>query len=164
MTIAALRDITERKQAEAERERAIRSREEVLSLLSHDLQNSVNALVLNAQLLLRIPAESERELPCVNTGSWSAGRRFDGPIDPRMLDVQQIEQGRFRIEARPEPVIPLVHEAIEPLQALADQRSVPRRAAGRLGTPGLLRSRPDRAGAPQSRGQRDQVVPEEGRS
>ena len=125
VTIAALRDITARKEGEAERERVNRAREEVLSLLSHDLQNSVNALVLNTQLLLRIPAASERELRMRHYG-LVLGRSADsmGRLIRDMLDVQQIEQGRFRIDARPEPVIPLVREALEPLQALADQKAV----------------------------------------
>ena len=119
------RDITERKQAEAERERATLAREELLSLLSHDLQNAVNALSLNAHLLLRVPASNEPELRMRHLGRVM-GRSADtmGRLIRDLLDVQQIEQGRFRTDPRPDPVIPLVQEAIEPLQALADQKSV----------------------------------------
>ena len=119
------RDISERKRAEEERERATLAREELLSLLSHDLQNSVNALSLNTQLLLRVPASNEHEMRMHQYGRVVA-RSADtmGRLIRDLLDVQQIEQGRFRIDPRPEPVIPLVHEAIEPLQALAAEKSV----------------------------------------
>jgi PAS domain S-box-containing protein len=119
------RDITERKQAEADRERASSARDELLSLLSHDLQNSVNALSLNTQLLLRVPASNEHEMRMRHYG-LIVGRSADtmSRLIRDLLDVQQIEQGRFRIDTRPEPVVPLVREAIEPLQVLADEKSV----------------------------------------
>jgi protein-histidine pros-kinase len=125
VTIAALRDISERKQAEAERERAAREREELLSLLSHDLQNSINALSLNTQLLLRVKASSEGETRMRRYG-LVVGRTADtmSRLVRDMLDVQRMELGQFSIDAQPEPVIPLVEEAIEPLRAVADEKSV----------------------------------------
>ena len=125
VTIAALRDISERKQAEAEREHAAREREELLSLLSHDLQNSINALSLNTQLLLRVPASSEGEARMRRYG-LVVGRTADtmARLIRDMLDVQRMELGQFSIDAQPEPVIPLVQEALEPLRAVADEKSV----------------------------------------
>jgi PAS domain S-box-containing protein len=119
------RDISERKGAEAERERAILAREELLSLLSHDLQNSVNVLSLNTQLLLRVKSSSEsdtrmRQYGLVLSRSTDTMNRLIRDL----LDLQQIERGQFRIDPRPEPVTPLVHEAVEPMRALADEKSV----------------------------------------
>jgi len=119
------RDIGERKRAEEERERAAMEREEVVSLLSHDLQNSINALSLNTQLLLRIPASSERETRMRHYGQI-VGRSADtmSRLIRDLLDIQQIEMGRFSIDPQPQRVIPLVNEAIEPLRAVADEKSV----------------------------------------
>jgi PAS domain S-box-containing protein len=119
------RDVSERKRAEAERERAVRERDEILALLSHDLQNAVNALSLNAQLLLRIDPRSEREVRMHGYGQI-VGRSTDTMkrLIQDLLDLQRIEQGEFSIEARPEEVAPLVEEAIEPMHALADEKSI----------------------------------------
>jgi PAS domain S-box-containing protein len=119
------RDVTERKRAEDERERAVQARDEILSLLSHDLQNAVNALSLNAQLLLRVSPASEREARMHSYGQI-VGRSTDTVkrLIQDLVDLQRIEQGQFSIETRPEEVAPLVEEAIEPMHALAEQKSV----------------------------------------
>jgi PAS domain S-box-containing protein len=125
LTIAAMRDISRRRRAEEERERARLAREELLSLLSHDLQNSVNVLTLNTQLLLRVKPSNETEARMRRYG-LVLHRSADtmNRLIRDLLDLRQIEEGRFRIDPRPEPVIALVHDALEPLRVLADQRSV----------------------------------------
>jgi PAS domain S-box-containing protein len=119
------KDVTERKKAAEDRERAIQAREEILSLLSHDLGNAVNALALNTQLLLRVQPATQREVRMYGYGqivgrSADTMRRLIGDL----LDVQRMELGQFSIEARREEVSPLVEEAIEPLQALAGEKYV----------------------------------------
>jgi PAS domain S-box-containing protein len=119
------KDVTERKRAEEDRERAIQAREEILSLLSHDLGNAVNALSLNTQLLLRVQPASQREVRMYGYGqivgrSADTMRRLIGDL----LDVQRMELGQFSIDPRPEEVPPLVEEAIEPMQALAGEKYV----------------------------------------
>lgn len=119
------RDITERKQADEAREQASRAREEILSLLSHDLQNSVNALSLNTQLLLRIAPTNEPESRMQRYGHiiGSTAETLNRLVRD-LVDIHHIELGRLRIDARPEPVVPLVHDAVETLRAVADERSV----------------------------------------
>jgi PAS domain S-box-containing protein len=119
------RDVTERKQAEEERARAIRARDEILSLLSHDLQNAVNALSLNTELLLRVHPASASETRMHGYGQV-VGRSADTMkrLIRDLIDVQHIERGRFSIDPRPEGVIPLVEEALAPMQALAEEKSV----------------------------------------
>lgn len=119
------KDVTERKKAEEDRERAIRARDEILALLSHDLGNAVNALSLNTQLLLRVQPANPREARMHGYGqivgrSADTMRRLIGDL----LDVQQMELGQFSIDPRPEEVPSLVEEAIEPLQALAGEKYV----------------------------------------
>jgi PAS domain S-box-containing protein len=119
------RDVSERKAAEQARERAVRARDEILSLLSHDLGNAVNALSLNTQLLLRLAPSNEREARLYGYGQI-VGRSADTMkrLIQDLLDLQRIEQGRFSIEPRPEDVVPLVEEAVEPMRALAEERSI----------------------------------------
>jgi PAS domain S-box-containing protein len=120
-----MRDVTERKRVEEERERAIRAREEVLSLLSHDLHNQVNALSLNTHLLLRVEPATEREARMRNYGqivdrSAESMKRLIGDL----LDLRQIEAGRFSIDPHPEDVVRLVEDAVEPMHVLAAEKSV----------------------------------------
>ncbi len=119
------RDVTERKRAEEGRERAVRERDEILALLSHDLQNAVNALSLNTQLLLRVDPKTDRE-----TRMHGYGQIVDRSTDTMkrliqdLLDLQRIERGQFSIEARPEEVAPLVESALEPMHAVADEKAI----------------------------------------
>jgi PAS domain S-box-containing protein len=119
------RDVSERKVAEEERERAVRARDEILALLSHDLQNAVNALSLNAQLMLRIEPETEREGRMHGYGRI-VGRSTDTMkrLIQDLVDLQRIERGQFSIETRPEAVGPLVEEAVHTMEALAHEKSV----------------------------------------
>ena len=119
------RDVTERKQAEEAREHAIHAREEILSLLSHDLQNAVNALSLNTQLLLRVEPANEREARMRGYGqivdrSAESMKRLIRDL----LDLRQIEGGGFSIDPHPEDVVSLVEDAIEPMHVLAEEKSV----------------------------------------
>jgi PAS domain S-box-containing protein len=119
------RDVTDRRRAEDERANALRARDEILALLAHDLQNAVNALSLNTRLLLRVPPETEREGRMHDYGmrvDWSA--ETTKRLIQDMLDVQRIEGGYFSVDPRPESVIPLVEEAIEPMHALAAEKSI----------------------------------------
>jgi PAS domain S-box-containing protein len=120
-----VQDVTERRRAEEEKQRAVRARDELLSIVSHDLQNAVNALALNTQVLLRIRPESERE-----ARMHQYGEIVDRSADTMkrlirdLLDTQQIERGQLSITRRPEEVVPLVREALDPLQAVAVEKSV----------------------------------------
>ena len=119
------RDVTERRRAEQEKELALRSRDEVLSLLSHDLQNAVNALSLNTQLLLRLAPASELEARMQRYGrivdrSADTMKRLIGDL----LDLQEIEQGRFEVILQEVDVASLVDEAVEPMRALAQEKSI----------------------------------------
>jgi protein-histidine pros-kinase len=125
VVMAAIRDVTESKRLQREREQAIKAREELLSLVSHDLQNAVNVLVLNTLLLLRTHATNEREAGMqrygriVHDAAVSMGRLIRD-----LIDARQIEGGRFGVSRQPEDVPALVAEVVESLQALAAQKSI----------------------------------------
>jgi PAS domain S-box-containing protein len=52
-SMAAVRDVTVRKEIEADRDKAMLDREEVLGLIAHDLKNPLGAILLNTQMLAR---------------------------------------------------------------------------------------------------------------
>ena len=92
-----------------EAQRAIRARDEVLEVVSHDLKNPLEAVLLCASLLLRSPAPAD-----VRRYAEAVQRsvaRMDRLIRD-LLDVSRMEAGRFRIEARPERLEAVVEEAL----------------------------------------------------
>ena len=57
-----------------------------------------------------------------------AARQADRLIQD-LLDVARIEEGRLRVTAEPTPLLPVLHDAVELMQPLAQERGVTLRAA-----------------------------------
>lgn len=108
-------------------QRAIRARDEVLAVVSHDLKNPLEAVMLSAALLLRT-GESPRVLRYAETVQRSASR-MDRLIR-ELLDLSSIDAGRFRVEPRPERIHDVVEEALAVLAPLANEKDVALRAEG----------------------------------
>ncbi|HEX2205101.1 MAG TPA: PAS domain S-box protein [Longimicrobium sp.] len=104
-------------------QRALRAREQVLHVVSHDLRNPLGAVVAHADMLIAAadaPAEARRE--------WAGIIRRAGERMTRMirdlLDASNLQLGRLSIE--PAPVCPraLAAEAAQMLRPLAAAREV----------------------------------------
>ena len=108
--LAAVIDITERKRAEAERERLLareraalaeareagRAKDEFLTVLSHELRTPLNA-ILGWSSMLRSGAVSTEEVPrAIETIERNA--RHQTRIVSDILDVSRIIRGRFHLE------------------------------------------------------------------
>jgi signal transduction histidine kinase len=105
----------------AEAEQAILAREEILSVVSHDLRNPLNTISMSASLMLEMPLPAEqraKQLQMIRR----AGQRMQRLIRD-LLNVAQIEAGRLSIEARPTDVASLVAEAAETLGPVAAECS-----------------------------------------
>jgi signal transduction histidine kinase len=109
----------------ADAQRAIRAREEVLAVVSHDLKNPLEAVMLSAALLLRT-GESPRVQRYAETVQRSAAR-MDRLIR-ELLDLSSIDAGRFRVEPRPERLHDVIEEALAVLSPLANEKDVILRA------------------------------------
>jgi PAS domain S-box-containing protein len=128
VVIGLLLDITDRKALEEERaallreaQQAVRAREEVLAVVSHDLRNPLNAIVMATDLLLMQhgdgpSAEMLRRI-----------KRLTGRMEVLirdLLDVSSIEAGRFTVEVQPEPVGKILREVREILESQAEERGI----------------------------------------
>lgn len=97
-----------------EARQAVRERDEMLAIVSHDLRNPVNAIVMLTGALLAGHAEDtsidvERDqLESVR----SAARQADDLIQD-LQDVTRISASRLRVETRPEPLEPILTEAAD---------------------------------------------------
>ncbi len=103
--------------------RATRARDEVLSIVSHDLRNPVSAIAMCARVLRDTPPvheEQRREL----ANTIHEATDLMGRLIQDLLDVTSLEAGRLAFDREPHEVRPLVDAAIASLQASADERSI----------------------------------------
>jgi len=130
-----MRDVSEQRRSEAlvqralaDAETAVRDRDDLMSLVSHDLRNPVNAVKMLASALLRIPSEnSATRLPPAAAEHASvmlqAATQMDTLIQD-LLDVTRLERGQLRIARRPEAIAPLMATTADLLAPLAAARGV----------------------------------------
>lgn len=149
-----MRDVTEQRRNEAlvsralaEAENAIRDRDDLLSLVSHDLRNPVNAVKMLASSLLRIQAKPDAihlpELAAEHaTVMLQAATQMDTLIQD-LLDVTRLEKGRLQIVRRPHPIGALVVATADLLEPLASSRGVSLETELAAGLP-LVSIDPDR--------------------
>jgi signal transduction histidine kinase len=106
-----------------ESQQAVRAREEVLAIVSHDLRNPLNAVTLGGSLLKMSDTLSDEDREQVETIEVSA-RRMARLIED-LLDVTRLEGGK-RLPIEPASVEPeqLLREAQELFRAQASVRSV----------------------------------------
>ena len=104
-------------------QQAVRAREEVLAIVSHDLRNPLNSITLAASLLKTSERLSNDDCEQLEVLEISA-RRMKRLIED-LLDVTRLEGGkRLPIEPAPLEVAPLLEETHELFKAQAASASV----------------------------------------
>jgi PAS domain S-box-containing protein len=100
---------------------AVRERDELLAIVSHDLRNPVHAIVmLTGALLSRsdngnaVPVEQE-QLEAMR----GAARQADGLIQD-LQDVSRISTGRLRVDARPTAIGHAISQTVELFESSAE--------------------------------------------
>jgi PAS domain S-box-containing protein len=130
--IGIARNVTDRLRHEQEQrllveemQRAVHAREEVVSIVSHDLKNPLAAILMNAQLLARVlpPGEENPKARQRVAAIERSAERMNRLIND-LLDVSRIRGGRLAIEPTDLRVRPLITEAIEALEQLAAEKSL----------------------------------------
>ena len=118
---AVLRDITVRQRVEDELHLAIKARDDMMAIVSHDLRNPANAVKMLAASILA-DAESgtvPREIVERVLVMQQAAAQMDALIQD-LLDVTRIEAGRLRVSPRGVDPRRLVAEAVEAMRPLAE--------------------------------------------
>lgn len=104
-------------------QQALRAREEVLAIVSHDLRNPLSAVTLGATLLQTSKSLSVEDREQIDTIALSAQRMSHLIAD--LLDVTRMEGGkRLPIEPAPVPVADVMHETENLFRAQAAAASV----------------------------------------
>lgn len=128
VVIGLLLDITDRKQLEEERlallkeaQQALKARDEVLAVVSHDLRNPLNAIVMATDLLLMQQGNGD-SLEMLQRIKRLTGRM--GVLIRDLLDISSVEAGRLSICTRVEPVEAILQEVNEMLQPQASEKGI----------------------------------------
>jgi PAS domain S-box-containing protein len=115
-------DMTAIREHEAALQRAIEQREEVVSIVSHDLRNPLGVVLAASDLLLDLPLD-EKERRRQAEIIQRSGRRMQSLIED-LLDVARIEAGAFVVRPSLEDLGPIVEEARALFADQAERRGV----------------------------------------
>jgi PAS domain S-box-containing protein len=102
---------------------ATRARDEMLSVVAHDLRNPLNTIVMGASTIMDLLPETTPLLKRHAKIVRRAADRMNRLIQD-LLDVKRIESGRLVVEPRPVSIEALVDEATEMLRPLASAASL----------------------------------------
>jgi len=89
-------------------QRAVRARDELLAIVSHDLRNPLGVVDLALDLLVRDPERSELALPRAQRAVDRMKRLIED-----LLEVSRIDAGTLRIDPKPTELGPVLTEAAE---------------------------------------------------
>jgi len=101
---------------------AIRARDNLLAVVSHDLRNYLNTVRMAAELLHRFKSLAADAVPQVDAIKRAVSRMDQ--LIKALRDATMIETGHFAVEAREEDTGSIVDEASTTLRPLAEGRSL----------------------------------------
>lgn len=115
-------DMTEIHEKEEALRRAIRQREDVVSIVSHDLRNPLGVALAAADLLIDLPLDEgqrRRQAEII----VRSGKRMQNLIED-LLDLARIEAGALVIRPSLEKLAPILEEARRLFTDQADERGI----------------------------------------
>jgi protein-histidine pros-kinase len=132
LVASAIRDITERKLAEAERGRLLQERaahaeanrikDEFLATLSHELRTPLNAILGWIGLIERGSLSQEASASALSTISRNA--RAQAQLVDDLLDVSRIVSGKLRLQTAPLDLTDLSDAAIDVVRPAAEAKGI----------------------------------------
>jgi two-component system, chemotaxis family, CheB/CheR fusion protein len=136
MVLLAIEDITQRKQAEAERaallvearaateqaERANLAKDDFLATLSHELRTPLGTMLMHAQMMRRGDLDGER----IKRGSEAIERcvKTQSQLIDDLLDSSRIVTGKFKMDMEAVDLGAVTRAAIETISGQAERKSV----------------------------------------
>jgi signal transduction histidine kinase len=105
-----------------EAQRAIRSREDVLAIVSHDLRSPLSAIMLTAGRLMKgtvQPDSLARGMQLVRRSAMHMHRLVE-----ELLDVASLQSGQLALNLRAVDVLELIDEAVEMVEPTATRKAV----------------------------------------
>ncbi|MCA1624223.1 MAG: PAS domain S-box protein [Acidobacteria bacterium] len=134
--IGIARDISERKQAEAEREQILQReqearraaeetdkiKDEFLATLSHELRTPLNAILGWSNLLRSGKLDKQASIRALETVERNA--RSQSQLIDDLLDTSRIITGKLRLEVRPVELSNVIERAVEAVRPAADAKNI----------------------------------------
>ena len=118
-------DIAERVRVESALHEAVRLRDEVLGIVSHDLRNPVHTVSLSSGFLLEIiPDDGQQNTLRKQLGIIRRAAEQMDHLIRDLLDVASIASGRLSVERHPHEAALLVRSACEALQPLVEAKGL----------------------------------------
>jgi signal transduction histidine kinase len=115
-------DMTEARAQEQALRRAVRQREDVVSIVSHDLRNPLGVVLAASEILIDLPLDEEERRHQAEIIRRS-GKRMQNLIED-LLDVSRIEAGAFVVRPSREELLPILEEAEALFHEQASRRGV----------------------------------------
>ncbi|HZD04464.1 MAG TPA: PAS domain-containing sensor histidine kinase, partial [Longimicrobiales bacterium] len=137
--VLTITDMTDVREAEAALRKAVRARDEMMAVVSHDLRNPLGTVAAAASLLADIPLSPEKGDEQIEIIRRASSRMSDLIDD--LLDVARIDAGAFSIEAAPVEVGPLVEDAAAIFEPQAIEAGIELEARVEAGLPPILGDR-----------------------
>jgi PAS domain S-box-containing protein len=104
-------DMTSVREAEDALRQAVRARDEVVTIVSHDLRSPLGTVMAAADLLADLPLSQEKQEEQIAI-IQRASRRMSRLIED-LLDVASIEAGVLSVDPKPVAVLPLIEDTAE---------------------------------------------------
>ena len=115
-------DMTEIRAAEAALRDAVRARDEMLAVVSHDLRNPVGTIAAAAELLADVPMPPARQGEHLEIIGRAADRI--NRLIQDLLDVAQIEAGRLSVRTKAVDMVDVFEEVASQMRWEADEERV----------------------------------------
>jgi PAS domain S-box-containing protein len=131
--VLSFTDMTEIRDKEEALHRAVRQREEVVSIVSHDLRNPLGVALAASDLLLELPLDEQqrrRQAQIIHR----SGKRMQHLIDD-LLDVSRIEASALVVRPSKEELLPILEEARQLFAHQAEARELCLEVAPASGNP-----------------------------
>jgi signal transduction histidine kinase len=103
--------------------RATRARDEVLSVVSHDLRNPIGAIAMCARIMREAPPDDEQERRRMLSAITEATGWMQRLIRD-LLDVTSIDAGHLALERQPASLCSIVGTATSLLRGAVEERSI----------------------------------------
>lgn len=122
------RDVTERVHAEEQRvqlleraEQAIRARDDLLAMVSHDLRDPLNVIAMASSILEQ---EVAHDKAMARVAMIRRASRQMEELIANLLDAASIESGRCTVEPVPLDLVALVHDVLDGFEPVATRKGV----------------------------------------
>jgi signal transduction histidine kinase len=108
-----------------ESRQAVRARDEVVSVVSHDLRNPLNSIVLSADFaLLLLDREADRDEIAARLRAVLRSARQMNDLVEDLVETTRLESGRLVLDRETVEIAPLLEEMRDAFAAPAEERSI----------------------------------------